>query len=179
MHRTPFMTVRIFRAAALALAAASITTMLGLAASTPAAAPASPEAPAPSEHHHGAPESAPPVSPNPTLPPSRSAAITTPSWFAGGDSLYVPPYFDSFKGLDLSTLTASQKERFLHQVNTELCTCNQTGCRRDTLAHCYVTDLTCPRAPVRIRELLEQVKGSAKEGSDRAPSPAIIITPKP
>jgi hypothetical protein len=109
--------------------------------------------------------------------PARSSAITTPSWFTGGESLYVPYYFDTFDGLDLSDLTAPQKERFLHKVNTEFCSCNQTACRRDTIAHCYLTDKACPRAPVRIRGILEQAKAWTGTGQ---PAPATItITPKP
>lgn len=133
----------------------------------------------PHAHHH--PDAAPPAEAPPSTgsAPAHSSAISTPSWFAGGDSLYVPAFFDTFKGLDLSGLTAGQKERFLHRVNTEFCSCNQTGCHRDTIAHCYVTDTACPRAPVRIREILEKVKAEGKDATSAPPTPAISITPRP
>src|SRR5262249_55319978 len=115
---------------------------------------------------------------NPSAP-SRSTGAGTPSWFPGGEGLYVPPYYDTFKGIDLSQLTAAQKERFLHRVNTEFCSCNQTGCRRDTIAHCYVTDAACPRAPVRIREILEQAKAGAADGAANPPAPSVTLTPRP
>ncbi len=122
-------------------------------------------------HNHGA---APPPqgTPGPAAPKGVTApapaggagpagTINTPSWFAGGEGLFVPPYFDTFKGLDLAALGPVQKERFLHWVNTEFCTCGQSGCRRDTIANCYVNDPTCPWAPVRIRKILEEVKKGA------------------
>lgn len=112
--------------------------------------------------------------------PASASTISTPSWFAGGEALYVPPYFDTFKGIDLTSLTAPQKERFLHRVNTEFCSCNQTGCRRDTIAHCYVTDAVCPRAPVRIREILEKVKSEGQDAGSPPPAPpSVTITPRP
>jgi hypothetical protein len=99
--------------------------------------------------------------PAPAGSPGLAGTIDTPSWFAGGEGLFVPPYYDTFKGLDLAGLGPVQRERFLHWVNTEFCTCGQSGCRRDTIANCYVNDPTCPWAPVRIRKILEEVKKGA------------------
>jgi hypothetical protein len=108
--------------------------------------------------------------PSPDGPPSGSTGFNQPSWFAGGESLYVPAYYDSFKGIDLASLTPLQRERFLHWVNTEFCACNQSGCRRDTIANCYTNDPTCPRAPARIREILEKVRqGAVVPGTPRQP----------
>jgi len=132
----------------------------------------------PHAHHHaGAPAPAPQTPPARGSAPAHSTAIATPSWFTGGEALYVPPYFDSFKGIDLTVLNASQKEHFLHRVNTEFCSCDQTGCRRDTIAHCYATDPGCPRAPVRIREIFEKAKAEG-EGAAAA-EPSVTITPRP
>jgi hypothetical protein len=154
----------------LALAMAALMS----AAATPPAAPASGH-----EHHH------PPAGPPATAPAAPmsgtgpGSAVTTPSWFLGGESLYVPPYYDVFPGIDLTSLTAPQRERFLHRVNIELCSCNQTGCRRDTIAHCLVTDTSCPRAPVRIREILAQVKDTGKGQGSPSASTVISVTPRP
>ena len=108
-----------------------------------------------------------------TLPASPSKAPSAQgsiSWFAGGEVLFVPPYFDTFRDIDTASLTSSQKERFLHWVNTEFCSCAQTGCQRDTIANCYTNDLSCPRAPLRIREILEKVKqGAPLPGSPTGP----------
>ena len=130
--------------------------------------------------HHGA--AAPTSTAEPpavSAVPSRSTTVATPSWFRGGQGLYVPYYFDTFKDIDLSPLGASQKERFLHRVNTEFCSCNQTGCRRDPIARCYLTDLTCPRAPIRIREMLEKVKTEGTGAESAPPAPSATITPGP
>jgi len=80
------------------------------------------------------------------------------AWFSGGRGLFVPHYYDAFKDIDLSQLDPPARERFLHLVNTEYCTCGQQRCRRDTIANCYTNDSACPRAPVRLREILESVK---------------------
>ena len=90
------------------------------------------------------------------------------AWFPGGSGLFVPPFYDSFTNLDLRGLDATQHERFLHWVNTEYCSCAQQGCRRDTVANCYTNDAQCPRAPVRIREILERVKkGDSAPGASQ------------
>lgn len=109
-------------------------------------------------------------------PPSGEAArsvsangVQSVTWFPGGTGLFVPPFYDTFKGIDLSPLSALQKERFLHWVNTEFCTCGHQGCRRDTIANCYTHDSTCPRAPARIRDILDRVKkGETVPGADAA-----------
>ena len=95
-------------------------------------------------------------------------------WFQGGTGMYVPPFYDQFKSLDLSSLSNSERERFLHWVNTEYCTCGQQGCRRDTIANCFTNDFRCPRAPLRIREILERVKKG-----ETLPGPASSATRRP
>ena len=140
-------------------------------AAKPAAAVAVPQGATSSAPH--APAAAAPAAPA-AVP---SAASPAPSWFPGGDVLFVPPYYDSFKGLDLTGLTASQEEQFLHWVNTEFCTCAQTGCQRDTIANCYTNDPACPRAPVRIREILDKVK-QGQPVPNEAPLPGMPAIPK-
>lgn len=116
-----------------------------------------------------------------TTEPTKGAG-SSESWFGGGGGLYAPPFYDTFKGIDLAGLTPVQKERFVHWVNTEFCVCHQPGCTRDTIANCYTNDPTCPWAPARIREILAKVKtGALQPGSAsvRSAPPPSSVTPKP
>ena len=111
-----------------------------------------------------------------SAPPAPAApaptTIQAPSWFSGGEGLYVPPFYDTFAGIELGGLSPVQKERFLHWVNTEFCACGQTNCRLDTIANCYTNDHSCPWAPVRIRQILDLVQRGARVPSSAAPSTA-------
>lgn len=127
------------------------------------------ESPDATGHPHGARSSeAAPVQ-------GQQPAETSVSWFSGGRGLFTPAFYDRFMNIDLSPLSAEQRERFIHWVNTEFCTCGQRGCHRDTVANCYTNDTLCPRAPVRIRQVLERVKqgaplpGQAPPASARGP----------
>jgi len=66
-------------------------------------------------------------------------------------------YFMDLPGIDLSTLTPKQKQRYLDRVNKEACTC---GCPNDTIAHCLVNDPKCPT----VRGLAEKVLSEVKAG---------------
>src|SRR5262245_59751929 len=99
---------------------------LGVAVLAATTTPKSGDAADPHKDHHPAAASQTGPASAPKATPARSSAITTPSWFTGGEALYVPYYYDAFDGLDLSVLSAPQKERFVHKVNTEFCSCNQT-----------------------------------------------------
>jgi hypothetical protein len=66
-------------------------------------------------------------------------------------------YFMELPGIDLSTLTPKQKQRYLDRVNGELCTC---GCPNDTIARCLVNDPKCPT----VRGLAEKVLSEVKSG---------------
>jgi hypothetical protein len=66
-------------------------------------------------------------------------------------------YFMQLPGIDLSTLTPKQKQRFLDRVNQETCTC---GCPNDTIARCLVNDPKCPT----VRGLAERVLSEVKAG---------------
>ena len=148
--------------------AGSPEAIAALPPSTPSEAAAATPSSDHTGHHAPVPSSAPPSA----APSPAPRAYGLPSWFPGGEALKVPAYYDSFKGIDLESLTPVQRERFLHWVNTEFCTCSQSGCRRDTIANCYTNDPACPWAPVRIREILENVRrGAAVPGTPR-PSPA-------
>lgn len=66
-------------------------------------------------------------------------------------------YFMQLPGIDLSTLTPKQKQRYLDRVNQELCSC---GCPNDTIARCLVNDPTCPT----VRGIAEKVLSEVKSG---------------
>jgi len=65
-------------------------------------------------------------------------------------------YFTEFQGLDVAGLKPAQREKFLQQVNSELCPC---GCKNDTLARCYVNDPKCPVVRGIVQKMYDQVKG--------------------
>ena len=67
----------------------------------------------------------------------------------------VANYFAELPGIDLTLLGPHQKEKFLHRVNSELCTC---GCKDDTLARCYVNDPSCPLVKGMLLTVLDEVK---------------------
>lgn len=69
----------------------------------------------------------------------------------------VANYFTEFPGLDLAVLGRGQREKFLQQVNSELCPC---GCKNDTLARCYVNDPGCQVARGAVQKLYEQAKSA-------------------
>jgi hypothetical protein len=66
-------------------------------------------------------------------------------------------YFD-LPGLDTTTLTPRQKERFLQRVNTEYCNCGRSNCYRDPVANCYINDPGCHHAKVQAKRILQEVK---------------------
>lgn len=66
-------------------------------------------------------------------------------------------YFMELPGIDLSTLTPKQKQRYLDRVNKEICTC---GCPTDTIARCLVNDPKCGT----VRGLAEKVLSEVKSG---------------
>ena len=70
----------------------------------------------------------------------------------------VANFFTELPGFDLAPLSTAQREKFLHRVNSELCTC---GCKNDTLAHCLVNDAKCPM----VRGMVQTVYDEIKSGS--------------
>src|SRR5262249_1582988 len=118
MPRASFVLVRIGQKGGWALLLVALSALV-MASPEPSGPPGGSGDSDPRAHHHPSTAQAASEAPPPSSAPARSTTINTPSWFEGGEALYVPPYFDTFKGIDLSTLTASQKERFLHRVNTE------------------------------------------------------------
>jgi hypothetical protein len=59
-------------------------------------------------------------------------------------------------GVDLSVLTAEQREEVLRRVNAEGCTC---GCSL-TLAQCRINDSSCGISPPLVEQLVAEVAGA-------------------
>ncbi len=83
-------------------------------------------------------------------------AHNVPQQTQGGVTVMENYYLD-LPGFDLSTLTPTQKDKFLERVNKEPCTC---GCKNDTIARCLVND---PKCPV-VRGLAEKIFSEVKAG---------------
>src|SRR5262245_33516650 len=67
----------------------------------------------------------------------------------------VANYYTDLPGLDMSDLSARQKQHLLHRVNSELCTC---GCKHETLAFCFVNDPKCPKVKGLVNTVLDEIK---------------------
>jgi len=70
----------------------------------------------------------------------------------------VANYFAEVPGFDLAPLGERGREKFLHRVNSELCTC---GCKNETIAWCLVNDPKCPM----VKGLAQAVYDEVKKGS--------------
>lgn len=105
----------------------------------------------------------------------KDSATTNP---AGGDDQYDPAtaagavkgvpassntaqieavanYFAELPGFDLAPLGEKGRAKFLHRVNSEMCTC---GCKNDTLAFCLVNDPKCPQVKGLVQSVYDEVK---------------------
>jgi hypothetical protein len=67
----------------------------------------------------------------------------------------VANYYAELPGFNLEPLGERGRAKFLHRVNSELCTC---GCKNDTLAHCLVNDATCPDVKGLVQAVYDEVK---------------------
>jgi thiol-disulfide isomerase/thioredoxin len=78
-------------------------------------------------------------------------------------------------GVDLSRLTAAQKQVALHKFNAEGCTC---GCKF-TLAQCRIYDRNCPISKARTEKIVAEVSGTGprKGASEKSPAPANVASP--
>ena len=70
----------------------------------------------------------------------------------------VANYFAEVPGFDLTPLGDHGREKFLHRINSELCTC---GCKNETIAWCLVNDPKCPT----VKGLAQTVYDEVKKGS--------------
>jgi hypothetical protein len=67
----------------------------------------------------------------------------------------VANFFTEIPGVDLTALDTHAREKFLHRVNSELCTC---GCKNDTIARCSVNDPKCPLVKSLVQKVYDEVK---------------------
>jgi hypothetical protein len=67
----------------------------------------------------------------------------------------VANYFTELPGFDVAGLKPRQREKFLQQVNSEMCTC---GCKDDTLARCLINDPRCPVVKGMVQKVYDEVK---------------------
>jgi hypothetical protein len=67
----------------------------------------------------------------------------------------VANYFTELPGFDVAGLKPRQREKFLQQVNSEMCTC---GCKNDTLARCLINDPRCPIVKGMVQKVYDEVK---------------------
>jgi hypothetical protein len=117
------------------------------------AAKASSEAPPPAQDHAN------PAEPEHYDPASAAGAvkgIPAPTNTSGIEA--VANYFAEVPGFDLQPLGEHGREKFLHRINSELCTC---GCKNETIAWCLVNDPKCPT----VKGLAQTVYDEVKKGS--------------
>ena len=109
---------------------------------------------------------------NPATPPATGAAEPEnydPASAAGavrgipdpantGTIDAVANYFAELPGFDLAPLGERGREKFLHRVNSEMCTC---GCKNETIAWCLVNDPKCPM----VKGLAQSIYDEVKKGS--------------
>jgi thiol-disulfide isomerase/thioredoxin len=78
-------------------------------------------------------------------------------------------------GVDLSRLTAQQKQVSLHKFNAEACTC---GCNF-TLAQCRIYDRNCAISKSRTEKIVAEVSGAApRKGTlEKSPAPRKVASP--
>jgi hypothetical protein len=67
----------------------------------------------------------------------------------------VANFFTELPGFDLASFDTARREKFLHRVNSELCSC---GCKNDTLAHCLINDTKCPTVKGLVQVVYDEVK---------------------
>ncbi len=110
-----------------------------------------------------------PLAPRRPLPPPSAAELANPGEdvvaraMKGAPAVPPPPvdsteikqrWQDEIADLDLSGLTAGQREIFLRHANSERCTC---GCGF-TLAACRAYDAECETSGPRVAALLDSVR---------------------
>jgi thiol-disulfide isomerase/thioredoxin len=78
-------------------------------------------------------------------------------------------------GVDLSKLTADQKQSALHRFNAEACTC---GCRF-TLAQCRIYDRNCSVSKTRTEKIVAEESGGAMQKGVRLTKPPLPETASP
>jgi hypothetical protein len=73
-----------------------------------------------------------------------------------------PHFYYDLPGIDLKSLSETQRTAFLEVVNREFCSC---GCKGETLGFCYVNDPGCAVIKARVKKLfIEFSKAGGGEG---------------
>lgn len=111
------------------------------------------ETPPPAQDHAN------PAEPEHYDPASAAGAVKgIPAPTNTGGIEAVANYFAEVPGFDLAPLSEHNREKFLHRINSELCTC---GCKNETIAWCLVNDPKCPT----VKGLAQTVYDEVKKGS--------------
>lgn len=115
-------------------------------------------APAPDQANPAQPAAV-PAEPEHYDPASAAGAVKgIPAPTNTGGIEAVANYFAEVPGFDLAPLGEHGREKFLHRINSELCTC---GCKNETIAWCLVNDPKCPS----VKGLAQTVFDEVKKGS--------------
>lgn len=95
-----------------------------------------------------------------TYDPATAAGAVrgVPAPTNNGNIEAVANFFADMPGFDLNALGKHDREKFLHRVNSEMCTC---GCKNDTLAHCYINDPKCPVVKGMVQAVYDEVKSGS------------------
>ncbi len=98
-----------------------------------------------------------PMEASPDFRPETAAGAVpgTPAPTNTAPIVAVANYFTELPGIDVARLNTRQREKFLQQVNSEMCPC---GCKNDTLARCYVNDPRCPTVKGMVQKVYDEVK---------------------
>jgi hypothetical protein len=95
-----------------------------------------------------------------TYDPATAAGAVrgVPAPTNSGNIEAVANFFADMPGFDLNALGKHGREKFLHRVNSEMCTC---GCKNDTLAFCYINDPKCPVVKGMVQAVYDEVKSGS------------------
>ena len=98
-----------------------------------------------------------PMEASPDFRPETAAGAVpgTPAPTNTAPIVAVANYFTELPGIDVAALNTRQREKFLQQINSEMCPC---GCKNDTLARCYVNDPRCPTVKGMVQKTYDEVK---------------------
>jgi len=141
----------------------AVVLLTGCSGSQETSAPVVAETQAPNATTPAAGSEAAPTSPgvpmeaSPDFRPETAAGAVpgTPAPTNTAPIVAVANYFTELPGIDVAALNTRQREKFLQQINSEMCPC---GCKNDTLAHCYVNDPRCPTVKGMVQKAYDEVK---------------------
>ena len=121
--------------------------------------PAEPPAPAAAANDTAQPPAAPaPADANYDPATAAGAVKGVPAPTNDGSIEAVANFYTELPGFDLASLSKAKREKLLHRVNSEMCTC---GCKNDTLARCLVNDPKCPSVKGLVQAAYDEVKSGS------------------